>query len=134
MPIRGEATAILSDGRQLKLKINFATLARVAAHLDMQPQEVFSVLEAKAHPKQMLVALAMLEWALKRNHPDIDEDALGDLMMDGTDAHALIEANKSAMIGAFGDKEADSAETDKNPPRRGTGTRSKSGGRKRAKK
>lgn len=131
MPIRGEATATLHDGRRLTLKINFATLARVADAVGKPAKEVFAIIDSEDHPSQMLVGLKVIECALHRHHPEIDEDALGDLMLDEVDAAAITAANRAAMIGAFGDAEGKEGE---NPPtpagRGGTSTRSSASGRK----
>jgi hypothetical protein len=131
MPIRGEATAKLADGETLTLAVNFATLARAADRMQLPAGDVFKVLQDAKSPRQMLAMLAMLEMALKRHHPSMDEDAIGDLML--TDGETLGAALNEAVAGAFGgDDEAEDGD-EKNPPIPGTSTPSKAGGRNRAK-
>jgi hypothetical protein len=131
MPIRGEATARLADGDTLTLAVNFATLARAAAQVAIPAGELFKVLRDAKDARQMLAMLALTEQALKRHHPDIDEDALGDLML--TDGEAIGAALNTATAGAFGDDDTEDGD-EKNPPIRGTGTPSKASGQKRAKR
>lgn len=129
MPIRGESTAKLSDGRKLTFKVNFATLARVAAHTRIPAPQVLPVMTSKDDPRQMLVFLAMVEQALKKHHSDIDEDEVGDLML--TDGDALSAALNEAAEGAFGGDEDEAEDKDSpNPPKPGPSTRSKPRGRK----
>lgn len=129
MPIRGEAIVDLSDGSRLTLAVNFATLARAAAATSIPAQDLFGVLQDASDPRQMLTLLAMLEQALRRHHPKLSEDAIGDLMLD--DGDAIGAALKQAVEGAFG--EAEQVDTGANPPKRGTGTRSRASGPKQAK-
>lgn len=127
MPIRGEATAVLSSGKKLTLVVNFATMARAAPQVGLPADALFKVLADKDDPRQMLALLAMLEQALRRNHPEFDEEMLGDLML--TDGDALGTALMEAVQGAFGDGEDGDSP---NPPKRGPSTASKPRGRKRA--
>lgn len=129
MPIRGEAVAILGNGQRLTLKINFATLARTAAQVGIPAEELFDVIQTETDPRQMLAALAFIEQGFKKHHPEIDEDALGDLML--TDGDAITAAMKEAATGAFGDDEPE-GKKGANPPRAGRSTRSNKRGRKRA--
>lgn len=132
MPIRGETTARLTDGRALTLKVNFATLARAAAQTGIAAEQLLHVIGDKDDPRQMLALLAMLEQGLRRHHPQIDEDAVGDLMLVERDAQALSQAVLTAAEGAFGgepDPAADAGDRDgANPP--GTSTRSSGRGPK----
>lgn len=130
MPIRGESTAVLASGRKLTFKVNFATLARVAAQTQIPAPQVLPTMTSATDPRQMLVFLAMVEQALKKHHPTVDEDEIGDLML--TDGDALSQALNEAAEGAFGgDDDAEDGERP-NPPKRGPGTRSKPRGPKRA--
>lgn len=124
--IRGEATAKLSDGKTLTLKVNFATIARAAAQVKIPAQHLFEVINSPDDPRQMLATMAVIEHGLRKHHPAIDEDRLGDLML--SDGDAIGAALREAVAGAFG--EAEGEET-ANPPKPGTGTRSKASGRKR---
>lgn len=128
MPIRGEATAVLSSGKRLTFKVNFATLARVAAQVQIAAPLVLPVMTNKDDPRQMLVFLAMVEQALKKHHPQIDEDTIGDLML--TDSDALNAALNAATDGAFGGDEEPEGKEGANPPKRGRSTASKPRGRK----
>jgi hypothetical protein len=127
MPIRGEASARLADGRTLTLAVNFATLARAAAELAVPAEHVFDILKNKDDSRQMLACLVLIEKALQRHHRGINEDDVGDLML--TNDVALSDALKEALAGAFGDGEAGD-EAAANPPKPGTGIRSKPSGRK----
>lgn len=130
MPIRGEATAVLSSGEKLTLKVNFLTMARICADLDMSADEVDAVLRDRKHPRNLLTLAKVVEVSLQRYHPDIGEDDLGDLLF--TDGKAMFAAFESAMTGARG--EAEQADTGANPPkpRRGTSTPSSKRGRQQA--
>lgn len=131
MPIRGEAEARLGDGRTLKFKVNFATLARASAQAAMPAGELMKAVATAQDPRQMLALLAVTQQGLRLHHPDIDEDALGDLML--SDGEAIGQAVMAAFEGAFGGPEQDAEERDQpNPPKRGTSTPSKPRGRKRA--
>ena len=123
--IRGESVARLSNGKALTLKVNFATIARAAAQVSIPAQDLFGVINTPADPRQMLATMAIIEHGLRKHHPQIDEDALGDLML--SDGDAIGAALREAVAGAFGEAEADEPG---NPPKPGTGTRSKRRGRK----
>lgn len=131
MPIRGEATARLSDGKTLTLAVNFATLARTAAAVELPADKVLGVIADRNDPRQMLAVLVFIEKALAKHHPAIGEDDIGQLMLDEADAHALTGALNEAVGGAFGD-EAEGGD-EPNPPaaKAGTSTSSKPSGRKR---
>lgn len=129
MAIRGEASATLADGRVLRLVVNFATLARAAAETGIPAGELFAVLR-KDDGRQMLALAALAEQAVRTNHPEIDSEEVGELML--LQGEALGGALAKALAGAFG-KEAETSDKNANPPRkRGTGTSSKPRGRKRA--
>ena len=130
MPIRGEATARLEDGRKLTLVVNLATIAKTAAQTGIVAKDILPVLGNNKDPRQMLVMIAMVQHALHRHHRDMDEDDVGDLML--TDDKAISEALLAGVQGAFGEEEAGD-DAPANPPKaRGTGTSSKARGRKRA--
>lgn len=131
MPVRGEAIARLSNGQALTLVVNFATVAHAAARLELPPKQVFEVLGKANDPRQALVVLTLLEMALRKHHRGMGEDELGELLLTDTDAQELSDALSSAMNGAFGEPEGKEST---NPPKtkRGTGTRSSKGGRKKA--
>lgn len=131
MPIRGEAQAVLSDGRKLTFKVNFATLARVAVQTQLAAPLVLPVMTNKDDPRQMMVFLAMVEQSLKKHHPGVDEDEIGDLML--TDGDALSAALNAAAEGAFGGDDEEGKDGKNPPTKNGTGTSSKSHGRKRDK-
>lgn len=131
MPIRGEASAKLTDGSKLTLVVNFATLAKTAAQTKIVAKDVLPVLGDKDDPRQMLVMMTMAEVALQRHHRGLTDDDVGDLML--TDGDEISRALMEAVNGAFGEEEAGEAETKANPPKgRGTGTSSKGRGPRRA--
>lgn len=129
MPIRGEASARLANGKTLTLKVNFATLARVAAQVGIAAPLVLQVMSSKDDPRQMLVFLAMAEHALKKHHPGIDEDAIGDMML--TDGQAISAALTAAAEGAFSDDLEAEGKEGPNPPNPGPLTHSKRRGQAR---
>lgn len=131
MPIRGEASAKLANGKSLTFAVNFATLARTAASVGIVADQLLKVIGDRTDPRQMLAVMGFMEQALHRHHPGIDEDQLGSLMLNEADANALTNAFNVAVAGAFGGDDAEDKD-DKNPPKPGTSTRSNRGGRKRA--
>jgi hypothetical protein len=133
MPIRGEASVDLAGGGRLTLAVNFATLARASAATKIPAQEMFTVL-AVDDGRQLLAMLSLLEFALQKHHAgQFSPDDIGDMML--TDGEKIGQALGLALSGAFGEEEA-GADASSNPPkakrRAGTGTSSRSAGRKRA--
>ena len=134
MPIRGEAVAKLASGRKLTLVVNLATIAKTAAQTGIVAKDILPVLGDKNDPRQMLVMIAMVQNALHRHHRDLDDDDVGEMMLEQADADAIGEALMAGVQGAFGEEEEAGDDAPPNPPkakRRGTGTGSRARGRKR---